>query len=29
MALSLMLAGLHARAPRPCTCPKHATAPRP
>ena len=29
MTLSLMLAGLYARAPRPCTCPKHAAAPRP
>jgi AcrR family transcriptional regulator len=28
MGLSLMLAGLHARAPRPCTCPTHAAAPR-
>src|SRR3984957_5488806 len=24
MSLSFMLAGLHARAPRPCTCPKHS-----
>ena len=29
MSLSFMLAGLHARAPRPCTCPKHAGPPRP
>jgi AcrR family transcriptional regulator len=29
MSLSLVLAGLHARAPRPCTCPEHASAPRP
>ena len=28
MSLSFMLAGLHARAPRPCTCPRHAAAPR-
>jgi hypothetical protein len=26
MSLSFMLAGLHARARRPCTCPKHAGA---
>jgi AcrR family transcriptional regulator len=29
MILSFMLAGLHARAPRPCTCPTHAAAPTP
>jgi AcrR family transcriptional regulator len=28
MSLSLMLAGLTARAPRPCTCPTHAPHPR-
>jgi AcrR family transcriptional regulator len=29
MSLSLMLAGLYARAPRPCTCPKHAATRKP
>jgi hypothetical protein len=29
MSLSLMLAGLYARAPRPCQCPRHAPAHKP